>query len=121
MDVWIFPPASPRSLALEAPLKSESEITVTLEDEDGNAAILATTLRFTTDNCVFGNGKNSEVVAETVESDDDDDGDTIAEVTLDCSGSTATAGTATVAASADRPGRDVYASIDVTVVGPPSL
>ena len=95
--------------------KLTSEITVTLEDEDGDAATPGDTVRFKTDNCEFeGSGKSSDSEeSETVK------GDTTAGVTLDCSG--AGAGTATVSASVDRPGSDVYAeNIVITLVGPPA-
>ena len=93
--------------------KLTSEITVTLEDEDGDDATPGDTVRFKTDNCEFeGSGKSSaSEESETVK------GDTTAGVTLDCSG--AGAGTATISASVDRPGSDVYAeNIVITLVGP---
>ena len=90
-----------------------SEITVTLEDGDGDDATPGDTVRFKTDNCEFeGSGKSS-----ASEDSETDDGVTTAGVTLDCSG--AGAGTATVSASVDRPGSDVYAeNIVITLVGP---
>ena len=38
---------------------AESEITVTIEDEDGTAATPGGDVDFTTNACVFGNGKNA--------------------------------------------------------------
>ena len=96
-------------------LGSESVITATLTDDDGDAAKVGGDVTFMTNNCDFGNGKNSEVVESET-----DDGDTIAEVTLDCSKSTASAGTATVTVTADKPGRDITMATTVTVIGPPA-
>ena len=96
-------------------LGSESEITATLTDDDGDAAKVGGDVTFMTNNCEFGNGKNSEVVESET-----DDGDTIAEVTLDCSKSTASAGPATVIVTADKPGLDITTTRTVTVIGPPA-
>ena len=97
--------------------KLTSKITVTLTDEDGDAAAPGDTVRFKTDNCEFaGNGKS----AHSDESETDNKGVTTAEVTLDCSEKSAKVGTATVSASVDRASdSDVYAEdLVITVVGP---
>ena len=75
-----------------------SEITVTLEDEDGDAATPGDTVRFKTDNCEFAGTKRVLTAYESTTVKDV----TTAEVTLDCSEKSAKAGTATVSASVDR-------------------
>ena len=59
-----------------------SEITVTLEDEDGDAATPGDTVRFKTDNCEFEGSEKSYDSDESTTVK----GVTTAEVTLDCSG-----------------------------------
>ena len=92
---------------------AKSEITVTIEDEDGTAATPGGDVDFTTNACVFGNDKNAQEVQSEADGDD-----TIAEATLDCSG--ADAGAVTVTAMIDKPGRDVLMTTTVTVIGPPA-
>ena len=92
---------------------AKSEITVTIEDEDGTAATPGGDVDFTTNACVFGNDKNAQEVQSEADGDD-----TIAEATLDCSG--ADAGAVTVTAMIDKPGRDVLQTTTVTVIGPPA-
>ena len=92
---------------------AKSVITVTIEDEDGTAATPGGDVDFTTNACVFGNGKNAQEVQSEADGDD-----TIAEATLDCSG--ASAGAVTVTAMIDKPGRDVLMTETVTVIGPPA-
>ena len=92
---------------------AKSEITVTIEDEDGTAATPGGDVDFTTNACVFDNGKNAMEVQSEADGDD-----TIAEATLDCSG--ASAGAVTVTAMIDKPGRDVLQTTTVTVIGPPA-
>ena len=99
--------------------KLESTITVTLTDEDGDAAAPGDTVRFKTDNCEFADETTSKTT-RSVESSIDDDDDTTAVVTLDCTKkSAAKVGTATVSASVDRASdSDVYAEdLVVTLVG----
>ena len=92
---------------------AESDITVTIEDEDGSAATAGDEVTFTTNSCVFDNGKAA------MDADSESDGDeTVAEVTLDCSD--ASAGDAEVVARIDKPGRDIILSTTVNVVGPPA-
>ena len=92
---------------------ANSDITVTIEDEDGSAATPGNEVVFTTNSCVFDNGKD----AMDVDSESDGD-ETVAEATLDCSD--ASAGDATVAARIDKPGRDIILTTTVNVVGPPA-
>ena len=97
--------------------KLTSEITVTLTDEDGDAAAPGDTVRFKTDNCEFAD----EATSKTTKDKDSTTvkGVTTAVVTLDCSEKSAKVGTATVSASVDRAAdSDVYAEdLVVTLVG----
>ena len=90
---------------------AKSVITVTIEDEDGTAATPGGDVDFTTNACVFGNGKNEQTVKSEAGGDN-----TIAEAILNCSG--ADAGSATVMAMIDKPGPDVLQTTTVTVIGP---
>ena len=92
---------------------AESDITVTIEDEDGSAATPGDEVVFTTNSCVFDNGKD----AMDVDSESDGD-ETVAEATLDCSD--ASAGDAEVVARIDKTGRDIILTTTVNVVGPPA-
>ena len=94
-----------------------STITVEIFDDNDQAAIPGDEVLFLTDNCGFADnsGKDSINVISW-----DDDGDTIAEVDLDCSNSsTATPGPANVTAIIEKSGSDIVLNTTVTVVGPP--
>ena len=94
---------------------AKSDITVTITDKDGTSATPGVdVVVFTTEACDFGGGKKGL----EVQSSEADDGNTIAEATLDCSG--ADAGVATVTAMIDKPGPDILMTTTVTVIGPPA-
>ena len=116
--MWTVRPFRQRSTIFTT--TAESEITVTLEDEDGDAATPGDTVAFTTDNCEFGNGKNLWKVYES---------ETVvrrrttatrsAEVTLDCSGARRPVRPRSALALTSPVAMSTLSNV-ITVVGPPA-
>ena len=93
-------------------------ITVEIFDSNGSPALPGDDVLFLTDNCLLDDGVNPQAVSVSVVSLADE-GDTIAEVDLDCSNSSSEPRPATITILIDKAGHDIVMDIAVIVIGPP--
>ena len=112
--------ASPSKVEIVPQVGSTDVSTITVEifDSNGSPALVGGDVLFLTDNCLLDDGVNPQASSVSIVSVDVD-GDTIAEVDLDCSNSSAEPRPATVQILIDKPGHDLVLDIAVIVIGPP--